>query len=296
MTLPVYFTPRMVAESGGFSPSAAKPAQVVERLRASGLPITVIEPAPVEIDELCLAHERAFVQDVLACRAPNGFGNRSPAIAATLRYTTGAMLSAARHVLDAGGIACAPCSGFHHAGYRSPGGFCTFNGLMTTACALRHTGRVGRVGIVDLDMHYGDGTDEIINELDAASWVEHFTAGSEYTRPEQATAFFAGLPARLDAMRGCDLVLYQAGADPHVDDPLGGWLTTEQLASRDALVFETFTRLGIPVVWNLAGGYQREDDGSIPKVLEIHENTARASLAAMTRFLESDLTTRSARR
>ena len=38
-----------------------------------------------------------------------------------------------------------------------------------------------------------------------------------------------------------------------------------------------FTRLrddGVPVVWNLAGGYQREADGSIPRVLEIHDNTA----------------------
>jgi hypothetical protein len=32
---------------------------------------------------------------------------------------------------------------------------------------------------------------------------------------------------------------------------------------------------GIPVVWNLAGGYQVEKDGSIPKVLEIHDNTMR---------------------
>ena len=31
----------------------------------------------------------------------------------------------------------------------------------------------------------------------------------------------------------------------------------------------------VPVAWNLAGGYQIEDDGSIPKVLEIHDNTMR---------------------
>lgn len=281
-SLPVFFTPRMVAESGGFSPSAAKPAQVADRLRACGLPIAIIEPAPVTVEELCLAHDRVYVDDILAGRVPNGFGNCSPAIAASLLYTTGSMLSAARHVLDAGGIACAPCSGFHHAGYRSPDGFCTFNGLMTTACALRRDARVLRVGIVDCDMHYGDGTDEIIDELGARSWIEHFTAGSVYSRPEQASTFFAELPGRLDAMGGCDVVLYQAGADPHVDDPLGGWLTTAQLAARDTMVFEAFAGLGIPVVWNLAGGYQRARDGSIPKVLEIHENTARAAHAVMS--------------
>jgi len=46
-------------------------------------------------------------------------------------------------------------------------------------------------------------------------------------------------------------------------------------------VFETLAELGIPVVWNLAGGYQIAEDGSIPKVLEIHENTARAALRAI---------------
>jgi hypothetical protein len=54
----------------------------------------------------------------------------------------------------------------------------------------------------------------------------------------------------------CDVLLYQAGADPHIDDPLGGWLTDAQLAQRDRLVFETCRELGLPVAWNLAGGYQ----------------------------------------
>ena len=64
------------------------------------------------------------------------------------------------------------------------------------------------------------------------------------------------------------------------DDPLGGWLTTAQLRERDAIVFATLRELDIPVAWNLAGGYQVEADGSIPKVLEIHTNTAREALAA----------------
>lgn len=280
MTLPIFYTPRMVADSGSFSPSAGKPAQFVDRLRSSGLPIDICEPAPATIDELCLAHDRAFVEGVLAGTSFNGFGNRSPAVAASLAYTSGAMLAAARHVLAAGGIACAPCSGFHHAGYASPRGFCTFNGLMVTACALRAGGLVERVGILDLDMHYGNGTDDIIEKLDASSWIVHFTAGATFTDPDQTDSFFEQLPARLASMGHCDIVLFQAGADPHVDDPLGGWLTTEQLARRDRLVFETFRRAGVPVVWNLAGGYQKEPDGSIPKVLEIHENTARAALAA----------------
>ena len=76
-------------------------------------------------------------------------------------------------------------------------------------------------------------------------------------------------------MAGCDIVLYQAGADPHVDDPLGGFLTTTQLATRDWKVFDGLRQHGIPVAWDLAGGYQTP----LSKVIEIHVNTFRAAVA-----------------
>lgn len=233
---------------------------------------------PATFSQLALAHEGLHVREILACRKANGFDNRSPEVAASLPFTTGAMLAAARYALCHGGAASAPCSGFHHAGYRSVGGFCTFNGLMVTACALQSEGLVRRVGILDCDMHYGNGTDDIIEKLDARRWVRHFTAGATFRRASQAGAFFARLDVELAAMESCDVVLYQAGADPHVDDPLGGWLTTEQLRERDARVFEGLKSRGVPVVWNLAGGYQQEADGSIPRVLEIHDGTAAECL------------------
>lgn len=272
--LPVFFSPEMVADSASFSPSAAKPAQVVESWRRRGLPIEIQAVTPVTLDQLALAHDRQHVAAILAGRAPNGFGNRSAEVAASLPYTTGAMLSAARQAIRERTIACAPCSGFHHAGYRDVQGFCTFNGLMVTACALRQEGLAARVGILDCDMHYGNGTDAIIRHLGAERWVRHFTAGADHHAPSQAAPFLAKLAAIVSEFRDCDVVLYQAGADPHVDDPLGGWLTTEQLRRRDAIVFETLAGLGVPVAWNLAGGYQKARDGSIPKVLEIHDNTA----------------------
>jgi acetoin utilization deacetylase AcuC-like enzyme len=269
----VFYTPAMVAPSGCFSPSAAKPEKVVASWLARGIPLRVREPAAATVDELALAHDRTFIADVLAGRADNGFRNRSTAVAATLPYTTGAMLTAARHVRKHGGAAAAPCSGFHHAGYAKAAGYCTFNGLMVTACAMKREG-ARRIGILDCDLHYGDGTDAIIGRLGAEAWIRHFTAGESYRWPSQAETFLARLPSVVDEMADCDIVLYQAGADPHIDDPSGGWLTTGELRARDACVFERLHALGVPVVWNLAGGYQVEPDGSIPRVLEIHDNTA----------------------
>jgi acetoin utilization deacetylase AcuC-like enzyme len=87
-----------------------------------------------------------------------------------------------------------------------------------------------------------------------------------------AQEFLDRIPAIVASMADCDVVLYQAGADPHVDDPLGGWLTTEQLAERDRRVFLTARSIGLPIAWNLAGGYQNP----LRKVLDIHDNTMRA--------------------
>lgn len=269
--LPVFYTPRMVADSESFSPSAAKPAEVVESWRALGVPMRIVEPQPVTEADLCLAHDPDFVREVLDCRRANGFGNRSADVARSLPYTSGAMLAAAREAIANGEVAVAPCSGFHHAGYARASGFCTFNGLAVAAQVLARKGRASRVGILDFDQHYGDGTDEIVRRL-RLRHIVHYSAGAEYHSPRQASRFLDAIPGILADFADCDVMLYQAGADPHIEDPLGGWLTTEQLAERDRIVFATARAMGVPVAWNLAGGYQ----SPLRKVLDIHDNTLRA--------------------
>lgn len=261
----------MVADSASFSPSAAKPAAVVESWKQLGIPIDIRAPTPVTVAQLKLAHEATMVDAILAGKEKNGFGNRLPAVASTLTYTSGAMLEAARDALRNGKVAIAPVSGFHHAGHAYCGGFCTFNGLIVTAQVLRTEGVIKRLGIVDFDQHYGDGTDDCIRNL-GLDWISHFTAGQNYGFPDQADEFLAEIPYIVREMKDCALILYQAGADPHVDDPLGGWLTDEQLAKRDYEVFRTARDLNIPVAWNLAGGYQNP----LRKVLDIHDQTLKA--------------------
>jgi len=271
----VFYSDRMVCDARSFSPSAGKPREVVRSWRAAGIPLDIAEPQPVTPAELATAHDPAFVRGVLAGTIPNGFGNTSPEVAATLPYTTGAMLSAARWVLSEGAVAAAPCSGFHHAGHALASGFCTFNGLMVTALVLRAEGRARRVAILDFDQHFGDGTDEIIDALDI-DCVRHVTAGERRRTPADVPAFLDDIDPWIDAMADCDLLLYQAGADPHVDDPLGGWMTTAELRERDRRVFHAARARNLPVVWNLAGGYQTP----LRKVLDIHDNTARECVAA----------------
>ena len=272
--IPVFYREEMVADASSFSPSPSKPRWTVQDWRDAGLPIEIRPFEPVSADTLKLAHDARFVDDVLGLRLDNGFGNTSPQVAKSLPYTSGAMLAAAQEAVINKTVAVAPVSGFHHAGYASAEGYCTFNGLMVTAMALREEGFARRVGILDLDQHYGNGTDDIIERL-GLGFIEHFTAGNRYRQVSQAEPFLSALPQVVERFEGCDVLLYQAGADPHVDDPLGGWLTTEQLERRDRFVFETAARIRLPVAWNLAGGYQRTSTGSIEPVLRIHRNTMR---------------------
>jgi len=273
--VPVYYTEAQNAPPQRVSPSASKPRHVMKRWRERGFPMAVHRPRPVTLDDLFRAHDREYVEGILAGRTSNGFFNESKAVAKSLVWTNGAMLSATRHARQSGTIACAPVSGFHHARRGRAGGYCTFNGLMVTALALRAEGLVERVGILDCDQHFGDGTDEIIGESGAHGWIRHVTAGRDY--PRVAAPFLRELPGIVESFADCDVLLYQAGADPHVDDPLGGFLDDEQLAERDAIVFTHALRHGLPVAWNLAGGYQEPLD----RVLDIHDRTMEACVAAL---------------
>ena len=271
-SIPVIYTPKLVAYAHSYSPSASKPSQVIISWEALGIPINILEPIPVTTEEICLAHHKPYVEGVLACRKDNGFKNRLPEVAASLPYTNGAFVSAARLALLNQQVAVAPVSGFHHANYYQGRGFCTFNGLVIAAQVLKREGRVNRVGILDFDQHYGDGTADIIRELELGGWLSQYSAGGEYHDIEQAQEFLHRIPELFERFVDCDIVLYQAGADPHIADPLGGWLTTKQLAERDRIVFETAKSWKIPIAWNLAGGYQPD----LRSVLTIHDNTLKA--------------------
>jgi acetoin utilization deacetylase AcuC-like enzyme len=268
----VYYSPRQISNPDSTSPSPRKPALVVADWINQGLPIRVVEPMPVSREQIALAHARSYVDGVLNCVLPNGFRGRQQDVAESLPWTSGLLLSAARCALSTGLVACSPTSGFHHAGFESGFGYCTFNGLMIAAMVLKAEGKVSRVGILDYDQHYGDGTAEIIDKL-AIDWIRHVS--TEHASASGSNHFIANLPEVMRSFAGYDLLIYQAGADQHIDDPLGGFLTTAELAVRDRVVFAAAKTMGIPVVWNLAGGYQNP----VSKVLEIHRNTMAACVA-----------------
>lgn len=274
-SIPIFYRPEMVATTDSYSPSAAKPQLVIEDWLCGAIqPGDIHSFKPVDKADLYLAHSKDYVDGVLSCNLPNGFYNYDQAVANSLPYTVGSMVAATLHVAQHGGFACSPTSGFHHARYGEGGGFCTFNGLMVAALLARMQGY--RVGILDFDAHYGDGTDNILSK-NPGHGIKHHTFGAHFPTGNKAIGWTGWLQDAIEDLRDCDVVLYQAGADPYEHDPLGGQMSMTALAHRDELVFGGLKN----VAWNLAGGYTRDSDGGISAVLSIHHYTLLAAQQAL---------------
>lgn len=212
---------------------------------------------------------------VLSLNEDNGFGNRSPEVAAALPWVCGSMVAAALHAYKTGELSFSPTSGAHHACYSTAMCFCTFNFLAIAAIKIHQAG-AARIGILDLDCHHGNGTINIIEQL-GIDYIQHYSFGKEFPQKgAQAEEWAMRLPDIVYDFEGVDLLIFNAGVDPHVKDPLGGILTTRQMTLRDRMVFRVAKELGLKVCVSLAGGYQVDDDGGISKLLELHDMTFKA--------------------
>jgi len=278
----IFYRPEQNSNPDSDSPSAAKPAKVMDAWLKEWPDLDVASFDPIRKEDLYEVHQRSYVDAVLDLSEPNGFGTYDLEVNASLLYTCGSILAATKHVMDHGGVAVSPTSGFHHAGYAKGGGYCTFNGLALAAVTADQAGH--RVAIIDCDYHYGDGTAGILRTL-ACTGIKHESFGAKFHDPQYGGAYLSylyGMWAK-GYFDDVDLILYQAGADVHVDDPLGGVLTTEQMQERDRIMFQCADKHGIPMVWNLAGGYLLDSEGSPAPVVALHSNTMRACLQSIAR-------------
>lgn len=275
----VFYRPEMVAHTKSLSPSAFKPKLVVEDWQNDALidaEICSFEPATYS--QLCLAHDPDFVAGVLNCKIENGFGNCDKAVADSLPFTSGSMIAAAAYAVQNGEVVCSPTSGFHHSYFDSANGFCSLNGILIAALVLKQMGLVNRVSIFDLDRHYADGSQNIIDHL-GLDWIQHHTQGKFFNSRSDCAGgkFTKWLTKAINESLGSDLVLVQLGADPHLLDLLGGLQSTQEMAARDRLIFE---KLGHrPLVFCLGGGYSSAK-GKTPAerlepVLRLHRQSAR---------------------
>ncbi len=251
---------------------------LVEHLSARGLLRRSVHIEPELAPEAALkrAHDANYVDQVLACRVPQKIEREigfpiTELVSRRARRAAGGTLLASRLAL-AHGIACNAAGGSHHARRAHGAGFCTLNDVAVAALDLLAERPQARVLVIDLDVHQGDGTADILadeprvftfsmhaeknypvrkvaSSLDIA--LKDGTGDSEYLEH-----LAASLPRLSDRW---DMVFYNAGVDPHADDRLGRLaLSDGGLRQRDRMVIGHFRASEVPVCGVIGGGYSRD--------------------------------------
>lgn len=300
MKLTAYFHSGYAAPIGDHIMPIRKFGLVADEIREAG-DITLAEPEPITDEDLLRVHTVPYIEAVRSGE-PRKLAEMqkfpwSDRLYPSVLLTNGGCLAAARSALN-DGVSAALVSGFHHACADHGEGYCTFNGLAVTTDALIDEGEVKRVAVLDMDLHYGNGTAQLAVSrpyLFALSiygndyWnnvtyrdvsVRYHVDGpnhrshalpAECDGPTMLRIMDEALPELLEFKP--DLILYQAGADPYHDDPYSPLvLNHDDLLARDRRVFSFAKQHGIPIAWVLAGGYTED----VSKVVRVHTNTFEA--------------------
>lgn len=251
---------------------------LMEALQARGLAgaLNTAEPAPASW--LKLAHAADYVDQVIGCFVPEKIEREigfpiGPRVSRRAQLATGGTILAARLAL-CHGLACNTAGGSHHARHAQGAGFCTFNDVAVAALMLLAEGAAHNVLVVDLDVHQGDGTADILGDEPRAFTfsmhgernypVRKIASDLDVALPDGTgdAAYLERLAAilpELSAMRHWDIVFYNAGVDVHAQDRLGRLaLSDNGLRSRDEMVIGHFRANGIPVCGVIGGGYSTD--------------------------------------
>ena len=247
----------------------------------------LVEPAPADDGTLALVHDPGYIA---AIRDTAGRAVRldpdtstSPESYEVARLASGAVVDGVRHVLATSAdpaIALVRPPG-HHAERAHAMGFCLFNSVAVGAAWARAAG-VGKVAIVDFDVHHGNGTQAAFYDDAAVLFVSSHQypyypgsgaaaevgvdAGAGFTvnLPLEAGAGDADLDEVFRAVAvpvleafAPDLVLVSAGFDAHQSDPLGGFrMTPDGFANLARLVQGVAARHAAGrLVYVTEGGY-----------------------------------------
>ncbi|MFC3327552.1 histone deacetylase family protein [Mesorhizobium cantuariense] len=253
---------------------------LMEALRARGLAgpgaLNAAEPAPASWLEL--AHSADYVVQVISSCVPEKIEREigfpvTPRVSLRAQLATGGTVLAARLALRHG-IACNTAGGSHHARRAQGAGFCTFNDVAVAALVLLAEGLARNILVVDLDVHQGDGTADI---LAGNPRVFAFSMHGDRNYPVRKIASdldvalpdgtgdapylerLGGILPALAAKARWDVVFYNAGVDVHAEDRLGRLsLSDDGLSARDDMVIRHFRAQGIPVCGVIGGGYSTD--------------------------------------
>ena len=236
-----------------------------------------VECTPASETDVLRCHDERLLERV---RSAPGFLDHDTLCTQTTYDAALLAAGAAIEAVRCGGLALARPPG-HHAERNAAMGFCIFDSIAIAARFAQTQAGVGRIAILDWDVHHGNGTEAILGDDPSvlfvslhqwpfypgtggpddqgetvlnlpvaagtgdAGYLEHFA------RAEQAIAAFEP-----------ELLLVSAGFDAHAEDPLGGLELSTAVFSELA---RRATQLAPRLAVVLEGGYNL---GTLPALVE----------------------------
>ena len=208
-----------------------------------------------------------------------GFPLVDSVVQRSLVATGGTVLAAKLAITN--GVACNTAGGSHHANFESGAGYCVFNDVAVAAQYLLDRGLAGRILIIDLDVHQGNGSADIFKDnRNVFTFSMH--SKSNYPAKKSISDLDVELEDNMEDLHyikllkfylnqlneeNFDYVFYIAGVDIHFNDRLGKLrISDEGIRHRDEIVTKNFFSKGIPLCGVLGGGYNKNFD----KLVELH--------------------------
>lgn len=267
--------------SFGHPESPKRLEAIIKKLEAEELWSGVLKPEPARIEDLEKVHEPSYIDQI----KNQGFiGFEAPVHKDTFEI---ALLAAGGALLGAKESYRNECASFalvrppgHHAGKDYGGGFCYFNNIAIAAACLNK-----RVGIIDLDLHHGNGTCDIFYQTDKVLYISIHQFGiypGTGSVEEVGRGRGEGFTVNIPFVTGCgdqsyrlafelvikpvleqfkpELILVSFGSDAHYMDPLGGLaLSSKGCLELAKKIVELSTELCKKrVEFVLEGGYHLE--------------------------------------
>jgi acetoin utilization deacetylase AcuC-like enzyme len=254
----------------------------------------LFEPEKVAEDTLLLAHQHNYWVQIRDLTLPEreqrriGFPLNAQLLERELRIAQGTIdgaFLAAEH-----GIAFNVAGGTHHAGSDWGEGFCILNDQAIAAKYLLVNKIYERILIIDLDVHQGNGTAEILQDDPR---VFTFSMHGEKNFPfrkeisdldigldvgvedQEYLSILAETLPRLYEQHQPQFIFYLAGVDVLSTDKLGKLcLSKEGCKERDRMVFQFCKDHQLPVQVSMGGGYSPE----IRDIVDAHCHTFKIGI------------------
>ena len=242
-------------------------------------------PYPCSDETLKRAHSEKYIKDIKDKTLDQntikkiGFPLVDSVVQRSLVATGGTVLASKLAINS--GLACNTAGGSHHANFEGGAGYCVFNDVAVAAQYLLERGLAGKILIVDLDVHQGNGNADIFKDnRNVFTFSMHSKSNypakksisdldvelEDNTEDKQYIKILKFYLNQLN-QENFDYVFYIAGVDIHFNDRLGKLkVSDEGIKERDEIVTENFFSKGVPLCGVLGGGYNKDFE----KLVELH--------------------------